>query len=1061
MKRYRDFDDSYDSGPEDVLQRESECEFSDEYADTDRQFEIDNDALDHDSAYNDHIAASTDQYDKAWITKQNKSGTSTIAAARMQSMFFGAPLEGSNRDTAYSSIPRVRWSARDLPSHQKCLYLTELQDYQFKRALDWPVTDILPLMLVSPDTIVVMGSWDTPDTLLGRTPEETASVVVKSQYTSRETSLTRYGAGMELRLGFMETPEGRQSYLMSINGISRSLGATSNCMVLNALMRTKVERFEHGPFPYRRWSPNITLGEFRIQTKESFNAWARIQKSNFGYSGIVAESRDSLANGPGVALNYMIAPRGADVYVRGSTAENNMFISGRPAGHRRDITMRSDLDVPTTRIGMSFKSDPEEPVYDPQFENVEIGGFARMEYRTPPLYQEAHINMDPTRRDVLIFNENRDDWERIRFDFQLFNNSRLFAMNEGKYTWYNTFNQDDNTHQVNSEKDQHQPTFGRSHNSIPAWLCCVGGTRAVAQFGAELCFMRDKAPGILAEFHAKLNFQASRHAMARPEDIVAHQKAAAKLRTCPDWLNNTTLREKVDAKCVETTQALLQSCVNLLVAQSELSSNVQNVQNDESHDEGSDGESDGEHEQQSQASQASRASRAAEAAEAAEEEARAQEGLLTEEEKANSKQADKKEISRAMLGLTVGYHAHPRILQLLADSEMCDACKNGNIEDCHPRCYWQFFIAQCVVTRYVNTDVKDLKVIFATLINMIISDAPGRLPNVSDIIQIILALVSFKASPDANNWHTRQWVEWSTPEPECLKTPCGVQQDPDKTTVMSSWSFGNELNRDPSSGDNAIPLAVSLMIEYGFSVPISLILARPHQTYHMGTVIALAVTPDLGHLMQGGSNFLVQDDAIRKLHVGHYTTHLGVAIERPQNVILTENALCGRHISGGGVQVPGPDVAFRRWTENTHGAGHDMMVLPVPGSTSNIEDVCDLTGSFPACITDTNFNDFSCVRNQCDEDRLTHYRSSEYCAEVWGIERNGSQSREIDPQTVQLGTNTIMFQQAQYVWSADGTFGTRIKGRGYWQDQVYAGAAAERSGRKPAILRGRGEQSHK
>ena len=103
----------------------------------------------------------------------------------------------------------------------------------------------------------------------------------------------------------------------------------------------------------------------------------------------MAESRDKLASGPGVALNYVVAPRGADVYVRGSTAENKMFISGRQAGHRRDIKSSNDLGVPTTRLGMSLKTDPEEPAYDPQFQNVQIGGFARMEYKTPPLYTKA------------------------------------------------------------------------------------------------------------------------------------------------------------------------------------------------------------------------------------------------------------------------------------------------------------------------------------------------------------------------------------------------------------------------------------------------------------------------------------------------------------------------------------------------------------------------------------------------------------------------------------------------------------------------------------------------
>jgi hypothetical protein len=282
----------------------------------------------------------------------------------------------------------------DLP-HRKNYYMSELQDYVFKKQLDWPSREILTHRIVPPDVTIVMGSWETPETLLGRTPEETASVVIKSQYTSREVSLVRYGAAFQARKGFQCTKAGQEAYLMSINSISKSMGATSNVLILNALMRTKEERFEHGQFAYKPWVGDLTKSQFRIQMKQSFNAWARIQKSNFGYSGIIAECRDALANGPGAVLNYVIAPRGADVYVRGSTEENNFFISGRDAGHRRDITATNDLNVSKTRLGMSFRSDPEDPPYDPQFANVEIGGFARMEYSAPSSFDKLDPVMAP------------------------------------------------------------------------------------------------------------------------------------------------------------------------------------------------------------------------------------------------------------------------------------------------------------------------------------------------------------------------------------------------------------------------------------------------------------------------------------------------------------------------------------------------------------------------------------------------------------------------------------------------------------------------------------------
>jgi hypothetical protein len=900
--------------------------------------------------------------DDGWITRQPQGGKHTIAAAaRMDSMFFGAPTEGSNRDTAYSSVPRAHWSMKDF-QRRNCLYLAELQDYQFKRVLDWPVTEILNLKIVSPDTIIVMGSWNTPDSLLGRTPEETASVVVKSQYTSRETSLTRYGMGFSILQGFMTHPAGRDSYLMSINGISRSLGATSNCMVLNALMRTKEERFEHGAFPYMKWTGDLTRAQFRVQLKESFNAWARIQKSNFGYSGIIAESRDKLASGPGATLNYVIAPRGADVYVRGSTAENNMFISGRSAGHRRDITKTGDLEVPVTRIGMSFKSDPEDPVYDPQFQNVEIGGFARMEYKTPPLYATSELMMEPSRRDVLIFNENRDDWEKIQFKKALLDDSRLFVYNQhtDKYTW----NDEGHKHPKGDDGSAGVPLsgFGRWHTAFRGWLLAVGGARALTRFGAELTYMQANAPNVLAAFHARVFPDAKNLPQYDIERLLLVQASLEEIQDGP------AMRDDVNGEFyVEALQGLIHHRTD--TAPREMAATVR------------------------------------------------------------------------------------------------DLCRQYEYDyiDAYTEVWQQALMLYMFMCHHDTSEIRNVELMGAH--RRIVDVVNAHVATPMQAVKLVALIVASTLDLPAywQKFGTQQWTEWLALEQTCdLSIQKRINAEDDK------FDFNIDMCKgvlDEALSPCRMPEAIRAMIEYGFSVPISVLLVRPYQTYRMGTVIAVAVTPDLGHLMQGGSNFIVQDDAVRKVHMGHYTTHLGVAIERPQNVILTENALCGEHISGGGVSVPEPDEPFSRWTDTSEGSGHDMMVFPVPGSTDNIDDVFDITGQFPRVITSDNFRDYDCVRG--DEyhksRRGTHYRSTEFTHAVWDIAPSvySSQEREIEPQSVQLGTNTIVHQQSQYVWSEDGQFSTRIKGMGHWQDQVYTGVAAERSGRKPAILRGRGGHSHK
>jgi hypothetical protein len=937
---------------------------------------------DYDSEYDDECTIT-------WLAKQDdtqsnnhrKDALTVSASNRLNNMFWGSNPEGSNLDTPYSSMQRARTTIGEAASIN-CDHLVKLQDYQIRRMLGWPVCDLLPVKEVAPNTITRTGAWMVPDALLGRTPAETASAIVKTQYTSREVYMARYGLGAEFEADFMATEKGRQSYKMSINAISQAVDTTASMMVIVHLMRTKVERFELGPFAYVRWTGDLTFGEFREQVKESFNDWARIQKSAFGYSGIIAESRDKLRSGPGEALNYVIAPRGADVYVRGSTEENNMFISGREAGHLRDIRTKSDLGVPVTRMGMSFKSDPEEAEYDPQFQNVEIGGFARMEYREPSLYDSDKVkDMDPNRRDVLIFNENRDDFERIRFRKALMEDSRLFKPCE----WNNENRLFDwNMPESHTPVTKNYLTFGATQVTVTGWLRAVGGKRALAQFQKEIKHMKSSAPDILADVVSALA-----EIQCKPEDQLGiyNELDAAVKRNVNSALehiaflglgynnNSAVIIDRLDhgdddndrgqvpgddvltlTKCVET----------LLLPLTGVGEIIGSIKGKKPYTD---------------------------------------QDTLAARETCLTFQA----IAMLVLSRLEGYKGDGNMAPNYGGSR--------NIEKA------THITKEIILGKSLP---QQMRCIYA------------------------LAKESQPSIEKTKDWVAENWVNYTS--------GCPNPAEPDGSTG-AGYKFGLTCS--------SIPTAISILADFGFSIPISLLLVRPYQTYRMGTVIAIA-TPGLGNLLQGGSNFMIQDDAVRKMHIGHFTTHLGVSIERPQNVILTENALCGGHVSGGGVSVPQLDSTFAKWTETSVGAGDDMMVLPVPGSTGNIEDVFDITGEFPINITHNNFNNHACVETPTSGHEhgpglqnnakpvLRHYRSSAFCQDVWEVKKSaGVEPREIDPQTVTLGTNTMVFQQAQYIWSGDGAFETRIKGRDYWQDQVYAGVGAERSGRKPAILRGR------
>ena len=265
-----------------------------------------------------------------------------------------------------------------------------------------------------------------------------------------------------------------------------------------------------------------------------------------------------------------------------------------------------------------------------------------------------------------------------------------------------------------------------------------------------------------------------------------------------------------------------------------------------------------------------------------------------------------------------------------------------------------------------------------------------------------------------------------------------------------------------STAETALYDATSLMIDYGFTVPISIILARPHQTYNMGTMISIAVTDDFGHIIETGCNTMAQNDAVHKLHSVHYTTHLGVVIEHPEHVVLSHNALCGGHVTGGGTNSPKAGQNFTVPTEMQHQSAHDMYVIPVMGPINRICElgVMDITGAFPTSITHDNFGDIGCTRDHTfspDHHPMRHYNGASAFALRHRIQANVNE-RSTEPQSTRIGSNTILHRQTQYVWDyVKKDISKRVTGQDYWQDQVYAGVGAVRGGLKPGVVCARHE----
>jgi len=223
-----------------------------------------------------------------------------------------------------------------------------------------------------------------------------------------------------------------------------------------------------------------------------------------------------------------------------------------------------------------------------------------------------------------------------------------------------------------------------------------------------------------------------------------------------------------------------------------------------------------------------------------------------------------------------------------------------------------------------------------------------------------------------------------------------------------------------------------------------LILFRPHQTYRMASAILAKGGDELGNTFHGHHDFLLSDDIIRKVHVGHYTFYSKSVVKRTKNYVIVEDIFSQGYVGGENT------VAFNNAKEyltarssNTLGKGDapSIIVVAVPAGTSdNLKNAVDMTGSFHPSIYE---------RLQEDDQSKEHYPLS---SSVHGV----LDFKSIEPyrvsemdefiQRVQR-VNTVCFRGCEGVRDdTTKTFKVTQLNQGHWGENVYPGCRKVRDG---------------
>lgn len=134
-----------------------------------------------------------------------------------------------------------------------------------------------------------------------------------------------------------------------------------------------------------------------------------------------------------------------------------------------------------------------------------------------------------------------------------------------------------------------------------------------------------------------------------------------------------------------------------------------------------------------------------------------------------------------------------------------------------------------------------------------------------------------------------------------------------------------------------------------------ILLIRSNQTFRMASCILAKGGSDLGSTYHGHHDFMLSDDVVRKVHVGHYTFYSKSVVKRPKNYIIVENVFSQGYVGGMGVKYHDARSFAAQAGSGGLGVGgqESIVAIAIPKGTAPTNNVIDITGRFAPSVYDT------------------------------------------------------------------------------------------------------------
>lgn len=222
-----------------------------------------------------------------------------------------------------------------------------------------------------------------------------------------------------------------------------------------------------------------------------------------------------------------------------------------------------------------------------------------------------------------------------------------------------------------------------------------------------------------------------------------------------------------------------------------------------------------------------------------------------------------------------------------------------------------------------------------------------------------------------------------------------------------------------------------------------LLVFRPFQTYRMASAILAQGGSELGSTYHGHHDFMLSDDVIRKIHVGHYTFYSKSVVKKPKLYCLVEDIFSQGYVGGENAEAFDDATAYQTArNEGTLGReGPSLIVVSTSqASADKIPNCIDLTGRFHPTLYE-RFN------GSYKDLNTAHYAGASEVYDLLGL-------ADIDPyrQTdndefmnrIQR-INTVCYRGCEGT-SENGVFKVTQLNQGHWGENVYPGVRRVRDG---------------